>query len=74
MRRGDGRHHAHIQGSRPAAAAEAPSPAAPAAEERAAVPGGNPAGWRLAGLLWAITFLFLSALMVFDLIAGVFHR
>jgi hypothetical protein len=31
-------------------------------------------GWRWAATLWAIVFLFLSALLVFDLLAGVIRH
>jgi hypothetical protein len=71
MARTDGRAHSHIQEARAPSAAR---PVPPPGGEPAAPPERRHRGWRFAVLLWAIMFLFLSALMVFDLIAGLFHR
>lgn len=71
MGRTDGRPNPHVQETRPPSGAR---PAPPPAGEPAPPPGRHHAGWRFAAMLWAITFLFLAALMVFDLIASLFHR
>ena len=74
MARTQGRPNSHIQETRPSSGPRPTSPPpAPPEEERPAVQEGKGRGWRLAALLWAIVFLFLAALMVFDLLAGLFH-
>ena len=72
MGRSDGRPNAHIQEKRPSVAGDAPAapPARPSAEERLAIQEGRQRAWRWAATLWAIVFLFLAALLVFDLVAG----
>jgi hypothetical protein len=72
MARKDGRSNAHIQEKRPPSGGGLSSPAPPA-EERPAVEEGRQPGWRWAATAWAIVFLFLTALMLFDLVAGLFH-
>ncbi len=67
MARSDGRHNSHVQESRPASGSR---PAVPAEADPAPVPEPGHRGWRVAGLVWAIIFLFLSALLVFDLFSG----
>jgi len=73
MARTGGRPHSQIQEARPAAARPPAAPPAPADEERPAAADAPQPGWRLAATLWAIVFLFLAALMVFDLIASLFQ-
>jgi len=75
MARSGGRPNPHVQESRPPAAGR-PAPAPPDGDHRPPVwdgGEGQQTGWRLAATLWAIVFLFLAALMVFDLVAGLFH-
>ena len=74
MARTGGRPTSHIQEARPASAERPPSPPPRADEERPQAPEGRQSGWRLAAALWAVVFLFLAALLVFDLIAGLLHR
>jgi hypothetical protein len=71
MARTGGRPQSQITEARPAPP-RAPSPP-PAEEDRPSVPEGQQTGWRLAATLWAIIFLFLAALLVFDLLAGLFR-
>jgi hypothetical protein len=72
MARTDGRTGSHIQEGRSPAAGR---PAPPAAgEERPPAPEERQPGWQLAATVWAIVFLFLAALLVFDLFAGLFQR
>jgi hypothetical protein len=72
MGRKNGRPNVHIQEKRPAVLGSAP--AAPVNDEPpATAPEARLSGWRLAATLWAIVFLFLAALMMFDLIAGLIH-
>jgi hypothetical protein len=73
MGRTDGRPNAHIQEKKaPSAGNSAPAP--PPAEERPAAPGPPQHTWRWAATLWAIVFLFLAALALFDLVVGLFRR
>jgi hypothetical protein len=75
MARTDGRPNAHIQEKRPPSASSTP-PArpAPGAEEQLEVQEGRQPTWRWAATVWAIVFLFLTALALFDLVAGlIFH-
>jgi hypothetical protein len=73
MARTDGRHNSHIQEKRPPAGGGAPAAAPTAAEERRTdLEGGRPA-WRWAATVWAVVFLFLTLLAVFDLIAGLWR-
>ncbi len=72
MGRTDRRANTNIQEKKPPQENSAPQPIA---EERPA-----PAevqqpssGWRWAALVWAIVFLFLMALALFDLVAGMFR-
>jgi hypothetical protein len=63
----------HIREEKPPAAppARAPDPAeagAPAPE------GPEGRGWGVAILVWAAMLLFLAALMLFDLVAGLFRK
>ncbi|HKI35769.1 MAG TPA: hypothetical protein VKA46_28195 [Gemmataceae bacterium] len=75
MARTDGRHSSHIQEKRPPSGGNSASPPpASAGEERQAAQEGRDAGWRWAATLWAIVFLFLTALLLFDLLAGLIHR
>jgi hypothetical protein len=70
MARTDGRPNSHIQEKKPSSEANSSLPAVeewPAAEE------GHQRGWRWAAMLWAVVFLFLTALMLFDLLTGLFH-
>jgi hypothetical protein len=71
MARTDGRINSHVQEKKSSSAGGAAS--ALPAEERQAVLEGLQPGWRYASTLWAIVFLFLTALMLFDLVAGLFH-
>jgi hypothetical protein len=75
MSRTESRHNPHVQGARPPAASRptAAPEEAPAEAEANAAPVSH-AGWRLAVFAWAIMFLFLSALAVFDMITGLFKR
>ena len=75
MARTDGRPNPHIQEKRPpSASGTPPAPAPPTPEERLAAQEGQQSTWRWAATLWAIVFLFLTLLAVFDLIAGlIFH-
>jgi len=67
MGRKNGRPNVHIQEKR--SAAGLPLPSSTTSTEDTAEP--QQPGWRWAVTLWAIVFLFLSALMVFDLIVSV---
>ena len=69
MGRKNARANAHIQEKRATAGVGLPSPA-PGPEPAPAGEGGRHSGWRLAATLWAIVFLFLTALMVFDLVVS----
>jgi hypothetical protein len=74
MGRSDGRPNSHIQEKKPPSGGESPAPPPrPTAEEREAAQEGREPAWRWAATIWAIVFLFLSALLLFDLIAGVIH-
>jgi len=75
MARTDGRPTAHIQEKRPPSGGGVPpAPHVPTPEERLAAQEGRQPTWRWAATLWAIVFLFLTALALFDLIAGlIFH-
>jgi hypothetical protein len=46
----------------------------PPAEGRKVVWGSRQPTWLWAAILWAVAFLFLSTLMLFDLVIGFFHR
>ena len=72
MGRSDGRINSHLQEKKPAPAGNA-APATLPLEERQAILEGAQPGWRWAATLWAVVFLFLTALMLFDLVAGLFH-
>ncbi len=75
MARTDGRQNSHIQEKKPASAGSAaPAPPAPTAEERLAAQEGQQPTWRWAAAVWAVVFLFLTVLALFDLVAGLFHR
>jgi hypothetical protein len=74
MGRTDGRPNAHIQEKTPPPAEGSPAPAPPPAEESPAAREFQQRTWRWAATIWAIVFLFLTALALFDLIAGLFHR
>ncbi len=71
MGRADRRANAHIQEKKPPPDGNA---APPPAEERAAAPEGQQRTWRWAALVWAVVFLFLAALALFDLVAGLFRH
>jgi len=49
-------------------------PPTPNAEERLAAQEGLHQTWRWAAAIWAIVFLFLAVLALFDFVAGLFHR
>ena len=72
MARTDGRPHLHIQEKKPSSA-ESPAPPRPTSEERAAAQEGLQPTWRWTATLWAIVFLFLSALLLFDMVVGLVH-
>jgi hypothetical protein len=72
MARTEGRTGPHIQPARPASGGRTP-PAPPVPEDPPAVEETRRSGWRFAAMIWAIVFLFLGALLVFDLIAGLLH-
>jgi hypothetical protein len=72
MGRTDGRTNAHVQEKKPPSGGEPPA-ARPTAEERQAIEAGRQPVWRWAATLWAIMFLFLAALLLFDLLAGLLH-
>jgi hypothetical protein len=74
MGRSDGRPNTHIQ-EKKTPSGDSPAPAPPPAEERpAAAQEGRQPVWRWAATVWAIVFLFLTALALFDLLAGLFRR
>jgi hypothetical protein len=70
MGRSDGRNNPHVHESKPPGA----RPQAPAGEERPAVPEGRDLAWRAASLVWAVVFLFLVALLIFDMVFSLLHR
>jgi hypothetical protein len=70
MRRSDGRRNAHIQERKPPSAGAAPAPPTRPDGEEQPLPEGRQAGWRWAAAIWAVMFLFLTTILVFDLIAG----
>jgi hypothetical protein len=74
MGRTDGRSGPHIQEARPSAAARPSVQPQAARTDPPPVAEGRQTGWRFAALIWAIVFLFLGALAVFDLFAGLFRR
>jgi hypothetical protein len=69
MGRSDGRTNSHVQEKKPPPAGNAPAAALPPEERQAILEGAQP-GWRWAAMIWAVVFLFLTALMLFDLVAG----
>lgn len=72
MGRTDGRPNSHIQEKVPPTAADA-EPAPSAAEDAPAAQEFPQRAWRWATTVWAIVFLFLTALALFDLIAALIH-
>ena len=72
MGRTDGRSNAHIQ-EKKAPSGGNPAPAPPAEERPPAEEGRQPT-WRWAAAVWAVVFLFLTALALFDLLTGLFRR
>jgi len=73
MGRKNGRSVAHIQEKRPSAVVGL-APSEPSAEMQPAGETAVHRGWRWAATLWAIVFLFLTALMVFDLVVSLVRR
>jgi hypothetical protein len=75
MGRTEGRPNSHIQEKKPSSGGNSvPVSPAPTAEERLEAQEARQPTWRWAATIWAIVFLFLSALALFDLATGLFHR
>jgi hypothetical protein len=71
MGRSDPHRSTHVREEKPAA------PPAPPPDPKAAAPepeARRRPGWGVAILIWAVATLFLAALMVFDMIAGLFRK
>jgi hypothetical protein len=71
MGRTDRRTNTHIQEKKPPPQDNSAPP--PAEERPAPMPDDQQRAWRWAATIWAIVFLFLLALAMFDLVAGMFR-
>ena len=71
MGRTEGRPNSHIQEKKPPPEGNS---APRAAEDGPAAREAGQRHWRWAATVWAVVFLFLAALAIFDLLAGLIHR